>query len=112
MHVNAQKDAHEEGPDSAVGLSVVLREIQRSHLLAEAHKGTRQKAVLELDMEKGASQMPTESVSKSKGKFGVPLLISSVTTLLRATAGLLRLQIPWAPPPRVPGKYDGCVHLR
>lgn len=79
MHENAQEDAHEEGPASAVGLSVVLQEIQHRCIFTEKHKEITQKVMFDLDTEKRVSQMPTESISKSKVKTGVHLFISSVT---------------------------------
>lgn len=78
MHKNAQKEAHEEWPVSAVGLSVVLQEIQHSRVFTEKHKNRRQKGLFDLDLKKGIPQMSIGAISKSKGKCGVHLFMSSV----------------------------------
>lgn len=104
MHENAQKEPHEEWSESAVGLRVVLGEVQHSHVFTKKPKNMRQKVMFDLDTKRGISQMSIGTIGKSKGKFGVLLFISSVRStdgtlrvLPCATAGLLKLQTPLGP---------------
>lgn len=104
VHENAQKEPHEEWSESAVGLRVVLGEVQHSHVFTEKQKNMRQKVMFDLDTKRGMSQMSIGTIGKSKGKFGVLLFISSVGStggtlrvLPCATAGLLKFQMPLDP---------------
>lgn len=102
----AQEEPHEEGPGSAVGLSVVRDEVQRGRSLAK-HTGEKTKvtSLLGVDMEKGVSQVPLRQSANPKeteGTFGrflgnTPHTARDLTGLPWATAGSSKLQIPLGP---------------
>lgn len=66
---NAQKEAHEEGSEPAVGLSVVLGEVQRRHVFTEKQKNARQKVMLDLDTKRGISDVHRQIQKKIWGTF-------------------------------------------
>ena len=49
VHEDAQEEAHEEWSESAVGLCVVLREVQHGCLFTEKHKDVRPKVMFDLE---------------------------------------------------------------